>query len=329
MLRLGGKKGALLGILTILWKYSDVDNPLTHEAIIDKLSTDYDIQMARNAVGSSIKLLREMGYDIITENLKGSYLCNRLFSDTELVLLIDAVLSSRYIPENTAKELMDKLTDRSTVYFKKKQPHIYLLKEWDHQRNREFTFNLEQINEAIEKGNKISFIYNKFGINGELQPGKKHTVNPYRIICARGQYYLLCSAFNYDSLRHYRLDKITKLEISKETAKPIEQITGYNHGIDIAKYALEHNFMYGGKVECVKLKISADMMGAIFDSFGSDARMCEIPNDKEHIEVTVKGALEGMCLWAMQYAGVCEVLEPAELRNKVKLQLEEAIKKYN
>lgn len=39
MLRLDGKKGALPGILGILWRYSDAEHLLTHENIIARLDT--------------------------------------------------------------------------------------------------------------------------------------------------------------------------------------------------------------------------------------------------------------------------------------------------
>lgn len=125
------------------------------------------------------------------------------------------------------------------------------------------------------------------------------------------------------------LDKITGLTKSENDVRPITELSGYEHGIDVAKYALEHSFMYGGKVESITLKLKNDFEGNIFDTFGSSARISAIPNDESFSRVTVKCTLEGMRLWAMQYSDVCEVLEPQRLRDEIKNCLSEAIKKYD
>jgi hypothetical protein len=54
-------------------------------------------------VSRNIACLIEYGYEIETtkDNKKGYWLVNRDFDESELGLLVDSVLSSRYIPEKT------------------------------------------------------------------------------------------------------------------------------------------------------------------------------------------------------------------------------------
>lgn len=90
------KKLALIRILQILKDYTDCDHPLTHEEIVSKLYSLYNITVERKAIGRNIVLLQEAGYDIETTK-KGSFLSSRLFEDSELRLLTDSVLASQHI----------------------------------------------------------------------------------------------------------------------------------------------------------------------------------------------------------------------------------------
>ena len=97
------KKIAILRILDILEKESDEQNPLTYEKIENLLYTRFGIEIERKAIARNISLLNEAGYPIKVTN-KGSYLENRLLENAEIRLLIDSILSSRYLNEKHSKE---------------------------------------------------------------------------------------------------------------------------------------------------------------------------------------------------------------------------------
>ena len=101
------KKLAIIRILQILLENSDIDHPMTQEDIALKLEHDYGIEMERKAIGRNIQELIEMfdndsmskkygeEISIVSEKRKGTYVEKRTFEDSELRMLIDAVLSSR------------------------------------------------------------------------------------------------------------------------------------------------------------------------------------------------------------------------------------------
>lgn len=167
----------------------------------------------------------------------------------ELLVLIDSVLSSRYIPAGDAARIIQKLGSLSNHYFKEKIPHVQTVKEWNHQRNKEFFWSLEILSEAIDRRKQVAFIYSKPQEDGELHPlrTEKDRVHPYKLICTNGQYYLIGSYGAYDNLRHYRIDRMTDIEILDRQARDVKTIDGYEHGLDAAKYAAEHGFMHGAK----------------------------------------------------------------------------------
>ena len=102
------KKLALLRILQIFEKYSDDKHPLKQEDIANHLERDYGIVLERKAVSRNISLLKEAGYEIVATR-DGSYLAEREFEDSELRMLIDGVLSSKYITAKHSKDLIEKL----------------------------------------------------------------------------------------------------------------------------------------------------------------------------------------------------------------------------
>jgi predicted DNA-binding transcriptional regulator YafY len=327
---IGGKKALALCILKILEEYSDVDHPLTHAQIIKKLSDDYGMEAGRNAVRRNILLLCELGYDISTyeENNRGVYLRERAFDEMELLVLIDSVLTSKFIPESDAKRLIKKLGEMSSRYFRQRLPHISRVSEWHHQRNRQFFLNLEVVSEAIEKKQQVAFIYNKPKPDGCLHPVRdvKDQVHPYALVCTNGQYYLIASYKNYDNLLHYRVDRMTEIELLDQEARSVTEIPGYENGLDISRYAAEHNFMYGGKTERIVLKMPCECAGDVLDFFGHTAVMEKI--DDQYMRVTLRAAVNGMRFFALQFGCVCEVLEPEELRDLVRNDVKAMLERY-
>ena len=118
------KKLALLRILQILQKYSDSSHPLKQEDIARYLDADYGIVIERKAISRNLSLLREAGFEI-ESNRAGSYLNERDFTDAELRILIDGVLSSKYITARYSKDLIDKLCALSSKYFRSHVSHIH------------------------------------------------------------------------------------------------------------------------------------------------------------------------------------------------------------
>ena len=115
------KRPIALCLLLILRKYSDEEHPMTYDAIIAKFKKDYNIEPSRNTLTRQVELLRDgLDYDIVDgKNRQGKYLADRLFEDIQLKALMDSVLTSKYIPQANAKELLNKLESLGNAYFPK------------------------------------------------------------------------------------------------------------------------------------------------------------------------------------------------------------------
>ena len=93
------KKLYILYILEILKRYSDADHRLTQQDIIRYMEKDYGAVCDRKTISRNIGDLMEAGYEI-EHDRQGYYFDGRAFEDSELRLLIDSVMASRYISKN-------------------------------------------------------------------------------------------------------------------------------------------------------------------------------------------------------------------------------------
>lgn len=322
------KKALPLRILQILSEYSDEEHPLNSTDIIKRLARDYGLSADRNTVRRNVNLLIDLGYPISTfeDNGRGMYLENRDFDPHEIRWLIDSVLNCRYLTESYAETLIKKLKKQGNKHFKSGMDHISALREWPHHRNQEFALNMELLDEAMSGGLRALFTYNRMDCDAQLHPiGDEHEVLPLHIFPVNFQYYLVAYEFSLDRLTHFRLDRITLLNIAESVVEEDRKLK-VRQDFDPVHYAREHPHMYGGKAVHVTLKMPRSLAGAVYDAFGTGAEMSKL--DDTYMTVRVKAALEGMRFFALQYGPNCEVLRPQELRDMVKSDIRVMMERY-
>ena len=195
--------------------------------------------------------------------------------------------------------------------------------------NTQVMYNLDVLNTAIAENKKVSFIYNGYGADFKLHPKRKnrYVVNPYQLVANNGWYYLVANYDKYDDISHYRIDKITKIEIMQEKSKPVSKVKEMEKGFSLPRHMAEHFYMYSGESVTVKLLADKTIMNELIDWFGKDFRILEKNDDT--IKILVKCNEEAMKYWALQYGPDVEVLEPEHLRERVKEAVNNMAEKYN
>lgn len=320
------KKLALIRVLQILEMYTDCDHPMTHDEIVRKLYSLYNITVERKAIGRNIALLQEAGYDIATKK-KGSYLNSRLFEDAELRLLSDSVLASQHITAKHSKDLIEKLSTLSNKYFKSYIKNVYSVNDWNKSENVTLFYNIEIIDEAITNNRKIKFEYNKYGVDKKLHRSAIHIASPYQMILHNQRYFLMAYQEKWQHISYFRLDRITNIELLEEAATDLRSIYGYKNGIDYKRFSSALPYMFSDDPEQITFAIDEEwMIDQIVDWFGFDFKT-EDKNGK--IIVTVKASPYAMEYWAMQYLNYVEILSPASLREQIAENVKRAIEKYS
>ncbi len=327
MFATGNKKMLNILILDILEQYSDEDHHLTQQEIIRHLRAQYGMDCDRRSVKNNIDALKEMGYEIETNN-KGAFLAGRKFDNAELRLLIDSVLFSKGISQKRAKELIEKLKEMGGRHFSAKVKHVCNLPELQHTDNKQTMYALDALNDAIDQRKKVSFTYNTYGTDMKLHPRRQepYIVNPYQIVANNGRYYLIGNYDKYDNVSHYRIDRMTSVCMLDETRKPMSDVTDFKNGFSLPKHMAEHIYMFSGKSVNVKMVAKKHLMNELVDWFGKDFKIRRELADEMLVEV--KCNAEAMHFWALQYGPYVEVLEPAELREEIRESVREMWEKY-
>ena len=309
------KKMLNMLILEILRDYTDADHRLTQQEIIDLLRLNYSMECDRRSIRNNIQSLKDMGYDIITS--RGCFLAEREFDDAELRMLIDSVLFSKSLSGAQAKRLIEKLESFGNRYFRAKVSHVSNLPEIVHSDNKQVMLALDVLNDAIEEKRKVRFVYNSYGTDFKLHPKREepYIVNPYQMVVNNGRYYLIGNYDKYDNVSHYRIDRITSVEMLSEPVKPKKEIQELANGWTLPKHMVEHIYMFSGESVAVRLIAGTYMMDDLIDWFGRDFNVAEQGDGK--MEVTLKCNEQAMKFWALQYGENVEILSPQNLRESI------------
>lgn len=322
---LEAKKTLIFRLYQVLYEYSDADRPLTQSKIIELLEKNYGIEAERKAIGRNVSYLMEMGIDIVGTP-KGCYLAERHFEHSELRVLIDSILCSRHINPSHSGALIEKLIKFGGRNFKAHVKHVFSVNDWSKSENQEFFYNIDLIDEAIEKEVQITFDYNKYGIDKKLHKSKSHKVSPYQMILHNQRYFLMACHEKWQHIRYFRLDRITNIELSEETATPLRTIDGYENGIDYKRFSSALPYMFSDEPQSVTFSIDGEwMLDQIVDWFGFNFKT---ERKDGQILITVNVSLDAMEYWAMQYLNNVEILSPGSLRKRIAKNVQKATEKY-
>lgn len=321
------KRLALLRILQILQKHSDDNHPLTQENIVALLDSEYGITVERKAVGKALADLRDADVDIVSCRA-GSYLAHRDFEDSELKLLIDGILQSKYITAHHSKDLIDRLCGLSNKYFRSHVKNVYSVNDWSKTENQALFYNIDIIDEAIASGRQVQYDYNKYGINGKLKKSSFQRISPYQLILHNQRYYLMGYSSYWGNMVFHRMDHISNMRLYDRPLIPLTSVKGYENGIDFKQIASTMPYMYTDTPKRISLIADEIIVDQIIDWFGQDVKMSSISGETGKVKVDLIASPLAMEYWALQYVNHVEVISPLHLRNKIKDCLILATQKY-
>ena len=343
------KKLIIMNILDILKKYTDENHRLSQKEIQDILEREYEMKVDRKAVKRNLMSLIEFGYYInYSESVRvfkdkdgkeqekvilTDFHLKREFTDSELRLLIDSVLFSSYIPYKLGMELVKKLSGLSNIYFKSRVKHICRMPK-DKAENKQLFYNIELLDEAIDKERKVRFHYLEYKSDKKLhkrcdEDGKvrEYVMNPYQLVAKEGKYYLICNNDKYDSVGNYRVDRITDMEILEEHVKPFNTLTGSDgRSLDLQEYMEKHIYMFAGETIRAVFRITKDCVSDVIDVFGKDIKFSE--ETDTHITVTANVNELAMEQFAKTYTPWIKIIKPAKLREKMIEVLTAVLEEY-
>lgn len=313
----------LLFIQRMLQEETDAEHGLSMTQIIQRLAEE-GISAERKSIYRDLEILRDFGLDIKTyqRNPVEYALEHRDFTLSELMLMVDAVASSKFLTVRQANVLLANIKSLASLSQQEKldrQIHV----EGRIRSKTDCVFEaLDVIHMAIRAKKKIEFRYMRFGVDGKrhaVHDGDAYVVTPVGISYDGGFYYVTCWSDKYEKFSEYRIDRMDKLTISDEKATRNEQIAQYS----FSKNDHEYFGRFDGPRETVIFEVQGDKVEIITDRFGKNAEL--IPdgeNARAKVNVRVSPQFFG---WVAGLGGAVRIAAPLSLVEEYKSYLQSLI----
>lgn len=236
------QKLKIIYIRDILLEETDENHPISIKQLIQRLA-DSGIRAERKGIYNDIECLRLYGMDIIkaTENRGGYYIGNRDFEIPELKLLVDAVETSKFITHKKSNELIKKLESLTDKYNAQGLQRQVFVAGRVKTMNESIYYNVDKIHNAISINTQIEFKYIEYDLTKERVPrhdGKIYCISPFALNWDSENYYLIGYDRDSKNIRHYRVDKMEKLEVSNMPRVGIEEFEKIDFGSYSKKFSL-------------------------------------------------------------------------------------------
>ena len=319
------QKQKILVLLDLFKSKTDEEHGVTTSDIIDYLA-EHGIKAERKTVYADLNTLKEYGYEISKEKKEGNYyytLLNRDFQLPELKLLVDAVQASKFISAKKSSELIKKIENLASVYQAKQLQRQVFVSNRIKTNYENVYYNVDELNLAINENRKIKFDYYEWNLSKEMvlrKNGHKNDISPWSLAWDDENYYLVAFDGNSGIIKHYRVDKMRKIEILDEARDGREEFEEF----DAAKYAKKVFGMFTGDEQRVKIQFANKLIGVVIDRFGQDIMI--IPKGVDQFVVNVNVKVSNMFLgWIIGLGDGAKILEPESVVDEVK-QITERLK---
>lgn len=288
MARLENQKLKLVALRDILLSKTDEEHPLSTADLVEELEK-LGIHAERKSIYTDIQALEYYGMDIITVRNRSNYyyVAHREFELPELKTLVDVVQSARFITEKKSRELISKLEHQTSIYEAKQLSRNVIITNRSKTQNENIFYNVDMIHHALAEDKQIRFFYYEWNTQKQLVPrrgGKEYIISPWALIWDNENYYLLGYDASVSMLKHYRVDKMKRMQELSEPRLGKEVMDRF----DMASFQRATFGMYSGDEVMVKLVASAQLTGVILDRFGTGITLRPLDDSTIEAYVPVK-----------------------------------------
>ena len=300
-------KARLITLERMFYKYTDEEHTWTNTEILDYLE-EHKVPANEKTLRGDIVLLQELGFDIvkIVSRPNRYYMRERELTLAELKILIDAVLSSRFITKKKSRDLGIKLAELASENQKKElRRNVYATNRVKNS-NEAIYGMVDLINEAINRKKRIRFQYREY--TGELKPvlrndGEVYELSPYALYWNQDFYYVVGWSDKHGNVSSFRADRLVDPVITdfKAEKKPDD--------FDIDDYSRRIFEMFDGEPTVVTLEVRNDFAKYIVDRFGTGLATTPVSDDyfRASVEVSLSPTFYA---WVFRFGGEIKIISP-------------------
>jgi len=316
-------------IIRMLREETDDEHGLTMSQIIERLAEE-GVEAERKSIYRDFEVLRECGYDVVKRTGRPTEyaLGQREFEYPELLLLVDAVQSSRFLTTRKSRQLLQRIKGLTSIHQADAlERHVHVERRIRTQ-NESVYYNVDAIQEAIASRRKVGFRYFKHDLAQRKvyrKDGALYRETPVHLVYSDGYYYLIAFNDAHDDFVRYRIDRMSHIQVLDEPATRNDRIARF----DVEEFALQAFGMFGGDKVRVTIEFQADAIDQILDRFGSDGVVI-IPQPDGitgHATVTVRKSTVFFG-WLAGFGTRARIIAPSSLAREYRDYLAGIIEQY-
>ena len=278
MAKSANQKKKLPILAKLLLERSDEEHPITTQEMLAELAR-WDISAERKSIYDDMEQLRQLGLDVQSRKGKegGWFVGERDFELAELKLLVDAVQSSRFLTGRKSDALIRKLEGLTSVHQARQlQRQVYVDRRIK-TMNESIYYNVDKLHNAISANRQITFEYTRWGMTDKvrlLNKGKIYKISPWMLSWTDENYYLIGYDSEQEMIKHFRVDKMIRIELTDEKRDGKEAF----EKTDPAIYSKNMFGMFSGENEMLSIQIPEYLLGAFVDRFGKEISVRKMEN---------------------------------------------------
>ena len=214
---------------------------------------------------------------------------------------LDSVSGSRYYGQ-----LMEKIQAGSSEMISGRDSLLIDLSSW---YKTSLAPKISTIQDAIENRHLLEFYY--YAPSGE----SRRTIEPYYVVFKWASWYVYGWCLKR---KDYRLFKLNRMDQVREKKKDFAC-----RNVPVPEFGSEQ--VFPGNV-LLKALFEPDMKWRLVEEFGPDCY--ELQKDGRLLLIRDYSDMENLTMWMLTFGDKVEVLEPAEVREKLKTTAKAMIKMY-
>ena len=259
----------LLKLWEYLRDYSDEDHLVSMDDILTHLRNE-GISAERKSIYNDLAILQDYGVDIVrTGGPRGGYYIGaREFELPEVKLLADAVAASKFITEKRSQALLKKLEKLVSRSDAGKIQRQVIVADRAKTENESVLYAIDIIHNCIANDTRLSFQYSDWSPAKRKvlrHSGERYLVSPAFLLWDNENYYLVAYDDKRGEIRHYRVDRMVRVEETEEKRGGAKE----RRALKTGDYNRINFGMYAGEQETVSVRISPELINVVFDRFGT------------------------------------------------------------
>lgn len=315
----------LLMVLKYIMEKASESNPITNADIMEFLKCN-KVNPCKKTLISMIKSIKEAGFDLITVKEKRTnmyYIPSENFDTTEARLLIDSVISAKFVTPKKAEILLEKLVGLSDRDMLLQYMNDIVVENRQKHRNCYSYYSIDVIQEALAKDRRINFKYFDLDENKNKifrHNGKIYEVCPITMINGMDNYYLIgyepCS--NSSREKTFRIDRMDDTTLTKRKIGNIP----FDKNECIKRYRSSVFSMYSGQRIMAEFEFDFKAMNIIYDKYGEDTKITKLGEDRYYAKLPVEDS-PTFCGWIFMLEDRIRIISPKYLVSEYAEKLEQ------